>query len=639
MGDTLAKLFVEVGDVTITNPYNSSQTFEQKLVPDDGYGFVQLLFMAVVYGYILFTAANLIGDGSELLVLMGPSFEAIVGPVILPILGAVPDGAIVIFSGLGPIATAQEQLLVGVGALAGSTIMLLTIPWALAIYAGRVCLDWEQADDYGSLGKGSYKKPTQEAHERRFLGWIGKEKNELTADDRKNMRKSHEDYKLPSCRGGNDLIHTGLNCGSSIKISGYMMLLTSLGYVIIQGRAFTAKCFTTDQNDSCSHDDEEVWAWVGLVYCILAFFGYLYYQLMYADHGDRYMRIRQQLMETENLDMSVVFDFIWHKYEDEFKGKAPAEELHQPMLVGNLPQVTLSGDDLKLAKKVMRPIFAKFDNFPKNGKLDRVEIRALMNDTFKINMSLQDAGQLLACMGTSDEADLTDFTNGLLNYYHNHASEAARLRKKRQDQLNNAQDAICHDCDDEVNDYIQEEEDEDEEEDEMPEDLVALSPEEQKKALLKRSLAMMLGGTLLCVFFSDPMVDILSEVGSRTGIPAFFVAFIFAPIASNASELVAAYQYATKKTVKRMNISLGQLIGAANMNNTFCLGIFLALIAARPLKWTFTSETISIFFIELVMCYMATKTVHRLLDAAFVISLFPISIILVYILEYQIKLN
>lgn len=63
----------------------------------------------------------------------------IVGSVVLPILGAVPDGAIVLFSGLG--ADAQEQVAVGVGALAGSTIMLLTVPWFLSILGGRVDLD------------------------------------------------------------------------------------------------------------------------------------------------------------------------------------------------------------------------------------------------------------------------------------------------------------------------------------------------------------------------------------------------------------------------------------------------------------------------------------------------------------------
>lgn len=72
------------------------------------------------------SASNMISDGSELLLLV-PAVAGMVGSVVLPVLGAVPDGAIVLFSGMGD--DAQDQLSVGVGALAGSTIMLLTVPW------------------------------------------------------------------------------------------------------------------------------------------------------------------------------------------------------------------------------------------------------------------------------------------------------------------------------------------------------------------------------------------------------------------------------------------------------------------------------------------------------------------------------
>lgn len=74
------------------------------------------------------------------------------------------------------------------------------------------------------------------------------------------------------------------------------------------------------------------------------------------------------------------------------------------------------------------------------------------------------------------------------------------------------------------------------------------------------------------VLISDPMVDVLSELGVRTGIPAFYIAFVLAPLASNASELIAAYNYAKKKTPTSISISLATLEGAAVMNNTFVLG-------------------------------------------------------------------
>ena len=141
------------------------------------------------------------------------------------------------------------------------------------------------------------------------------------------------------------------------------------------------------------------------------------------------------------------------------------------------------------------------------------------------------------------------------------------------------------------------------------------------------------------LLFSDPMVDILDEFGSRTGVPGFFVAFILAPLASNASELIASISYASKKKLECSDVSFGQLLGAAVMNNTFCLAIFLALICFRPLVWTFTAETAAILLIELIMAYYATKTTHTVLDGLCVLSLFPISIIFVYVLEFQVGLN
>lgn len=104
-------------------------------LPVDGYGFFQVLCVGAVYGYLLMFASNLISDGSELLLLV-PSLAGIVGSIVLPVLGAVPDGCIVLFSGIGE--DAQENLSVGIGSLAGSTIMLLTVPWFLSIVGGRV---------------------------------------------------------------------------------------------------------------------------------------------------------------------------------------------------------------------------------------------------------------------------------------------------------------------------------------------------------------------------------------------------------------------------------------------------------------------------------------------------------------------
>merc|ERR1719230_2263664 len=84
-----------------------------------------LLFLTLIYAVILYQSSNLISSGSELLLLV-PSLAGLVGSIVLPILGAVPDGMMTLFSGLGE--DAQSEVAIGMGVLAGSTVMLLTFP-------------------------------------------------------------------------------------------------------------------------------------------------------------------------------------------------------------------------------------------------------------------------------------------------------------------------------------------------------------------------------------------------------------------------------------------------------------------------------------------------------------------------------
>lgn len=85
-------------------------------------------------------------------------------------------------------------------------------------------------------------------------------------------------------------------------------------------------------------------------------------------------------------------------------------------------------------------------------------------------------------------------------------------------------------------------EDEESEEEEMPEEFVDLPPDEQQSGILKKSLGMMGLGTILVVLFSDPMTDVLGELGNRSGIKPFYVSFVIAPLASNASEVIASFK-------------------------------------------------------------------------------------------------
>jgi Ca2+/Na+ antiporter len=96
------------------------------------------LVLIIFYGALLGVAAKVISDGAEMLLDLGLP-ATLIGGIVLPLLGAVPDSAMIIASGIGGSKDhANKQIAVGMGTLAGSTIMLLTLPWLGSIILGRV---------------------------------------------------------------------------------------------------------------------------------------------------------------------------------------------------------------------------------------------------------------------------------------------------------------------------------------------------------------------------------------------------------------------------------------------------------------------------------------------------------------------
>ncbi|KAI3974311.1 hypothetical protein MKX01_030980, partial [Papaver californicum] len=104
------------------------------------------LFLIFVYGYLMFTAASFLSNGSELLLeILGPG---IIGGLFLPVLGALPDALLILVSGLfGSTEVAQSQVLVGMGLLAGSTVMLLTVLWGSCVIIGKCDIEDSRAKD------------------------------------------------------------------------------------------------------------------------------------------------------------------------------------------------------------------------------------------------------------------------------------------------------------------------------------------------------------------------------------------------------------------------------------------------------------------------------------------------------------
>lgn len=523
--------------------------FETPFISPEVCNLNQLGFLTVVYAVVLYQASNLIASGSELLLLV-PPVAGLVGSIVLPILGAVPDGMMVLFSGLGP--DAQNEVSVGVGALAGSTVMLLTFPWFIAIMFGRVPI--------GQGGKAMYGS------------------------------EDGSEAKV-SC------LSTGISISPEIRSGAKVMLMTTALFAVIQVPATLAEQMGLDTKEQANMENR--WAFIGLIGCAVAFVGYLIYCYLDANE-DKQLAAVIAGVKSRQISIGAALRFAKNTSGSTTPSGGHAEPL--------VPK------DQKRLKAILKPFFAYYDD-DRSGTLSIGELKHLLAD---LGLS-SDGDAAVSMMRDADtngdgEVSFEEFcrhltTNFLLN----------------DDALNKTPSSDKK--------YLPAYDDDDEEE-EMPEDLADLSPAQQLRRVVMRSFWMMSLGTAMVLVFSDPMVDVLGEWGKRLDISPFYISFVLAPFASNASELLAAYSYAVKKSEKSITTSLSTLIGAACMNNTFCLGIFLGLVYCKKLAWQFTAETVAMVVIQWIIGFVTiVNTTHTVTKAFMILSCYPGCLLLVWFFE------
>lgn len=544
-------------------------------------GATGLLWLFLSYGYILYRASNLIAEGSDLLLLV-PSVAGIVGSIVLPVLGAVPDGAIMLFSGLGDRETVQETLSIGVGALAGSTIMLLTVPWSMSVFAGRV-------DIHPSGSLGYTEKP-----------------------------KVNPDASL-----ADTMLRTGVALSDAVRHGAVIMVATTIPYFLIQGPAF----FLHGPTEVIAAGEKN-WALTGLIVCLVGFVSYLYLQVRISQRGEdkvKRIAVMKKLLREGQVSLSgALADIIKRDEKKRQLTDNPSYQSLEESTNGD-GEVPYPNNSVKgYLEGVLHEAFDKYDK-DRNDKLDKKEVSIFFKD-FHEDIGEDETNALFAKYDSNSDGTISfDEFIGMC-----YSIILAQMHKEEGIEPEDASEEIERNF---SNSNVLREMDEDEEEEDVPEGISDLPPEQQQAAIVKRALLMLTTGTVLVLLFSDPMVDVLQDMASRVGVNPFYVSFLLAPLAANASEVIASQYYAAKKTRRTITVSLTALEGAAAMNNTFCLSIFMGLIYFRGLAWEFSAETIAILVVEFAIGSFVQRSKMTTLEGFLVLSIFPLSLVLVAVLE------
>ena len=254
-------------------------------------GWFSEVVMMLFYGIILAVGAKWIADGSEeLLEIVDPG---IIGALLLPILGALPDSMMIIVSALGDPATAQEQIAVGMGTLAGSTVMLLTVPWVGALFLARCDFD----------------------------------KRTGIAKDRTLTR--------PFC----DLTGTGVTVDKDTTLNAKIALVVSLSFLIVQ---FPSFFYWKEETDPATISVIKWFALAGFIICFIALAGYVGWQI----YNPKLQEKKTKLARQEALLKRALEKFIFLHDAMESQREDDNNE-DDPLLAPPKPEINVSSVGLQ----------------------------------------------------------------------------------------------------------------------------------------------------------------------------------------------------------------------------------------------------------------------------------------------------
>ncbi|EGG19582.1 hypothetical protein DFA_00160 [Cavenderia fasciculata] len=658
------------------------------------------IFLQVVYASLLGIGSRLIAQGSEyLLEIASPG---IIGGLVLPLLGSLPDAAIILVSCLGgtPVEI-QHKVTVGIGSLSGSNTFLITIPWVVSAF----------------VGKCDISQVTGTAKNKTYTGWSWSK--------------------------------TGISVMNYTTILCRMMIASLFPYFII-----TLAFIISQIRGESIQQREKYWALSTSIICFLGFIAYSCYQMYDVRYQERKLNLaRKKFLWDQfckHVQIQVKSRMKYRSIERTFslpsvKKNLPKSQDDQqiphpkpplsPTISNNNNNDTQQVNELQL-KDLENNNNNNIDNNNNNNSIDNnndinsiidIDVPNLTSShtigpfsqhqqqqlqQYLQQQKLHQQQQLQQTKQNTDdqikepsEPSQQDHDLGqdrpiqlnrseclhdkkmkrmLSREYANasgqnlplHSSFPRRIRDSVhipppptpvQDSSSSSTNSMKHSIDglnyssyhsrhhdipshqlfqglrDKINDL-----DEDEimmmsfpsnQHPQMDITIDAFSKDQQPKkkdvrTIIIKAVLVLILGTTLTFLFADAFVESITQFSQRVGIPPFYISFIIAPFALNSSELVAAYVLCQKK--KRKNISLvhSSLYGAVTMNNLIALGILLFMIYYRGLIWNFSAETLVIFIVTLTVGAMGSlKTTFTMIHAVAIGSLFPVSIIIIAVLE------
>ncbi|RDY04255.1 Sodium/calcium exchanger NCL2, partial [Mucuna pruriens] len=158
-------------------------------------------------------------------------------------------------------------------------------------------------------------------------------------------------------------------------------------------------------------------------------------------------------------------------------------------------------------------------------------------------------------------------------------------------------------------------------------------------AWFKAIIYVVLGIAMLSIL-ADPLTESVHNFSNSAGLHPFFMSFILVPLATNAREATSAIKEASHKKPRTTSLAISEIYGAVFMNNILGFFAISILIYVKEVTWQFSAELL----VVAIVCAISglTASFHSIFphwSSFFVILLYPFSLLLVFVLDHVLNYN
>ncbi|RZC74307.1 hypothetical protein C5167_049792 [Papaver somniferum] len=632
------------------------------------------LFMFVVYEYLLFLGEKCICLGSEIVFQMLGT--GVFGACAFEILGAFPEGMIILVSGLSKSKeVAEEKVLTGVGLLVGSTVLLLTLLWGTCVILGKS--DFSDVSVFNDSKSSALQKL-----------WLGKPRSYLTGS---GIVTDHETsytarimvvsivpfiiLQVPS-----QIIHE-LSYGRQIillitLVVSVAFLLSYFVYQIfepwIQKRRLeylechnlmarvlrhvekqaTGKLLTDEGTanipvierlfkqidldvDDCYHH------WNSKNCSLKTNSDHMISKEEFVNGFAKWLAKNKNTVTSQRSYSQKFVDNLYQEKMVEYaKNKLLIQEIlkyFQNNTIGKL--ISDKGvPNISILQRLFEKVDLDHDNRLSHSELKKL-VEAIQFGTVNLNVDVA-VEELIEELDTDGDhlINKEEFVEGLSKFLIANSNKDTWPETDKVEEVPLAITVVEKEKNSASRGVENEEKTSTSNKGTDEEEALALTSkgaiDKSWKTSCKAGFLLMLR-ILIITLLAEPLIEVVQDFSNSTNIPSFFVSFVLLPLATNSRKAVSAIKAARRKKSRTMSLTFSEIYGSVYMNNVLGLTALLVIVYARDLKWEFTAEVLVVLIVCVVMGLIASfRTEFPLRTSYLAYVLYPLSLTMVYILNY-----